>query len=67
MVQARTYFVPLPDGGKLPSLGNLASVNYSVNLGFKIALAVSVVKFLWDLWEALSSSRGKTGGFVRVF
>jgi hypothetical protein len=39
------------------SFKTLASVNYSVNLGFKIALAVTVVKFLWDLWQAIVSSR----------
>jgi hypothetical protein len=42
-------------------------VNYSVNLGFKIALAVTVVKFLWDLWQAVASARAGQKGFVTVF
>jgi hypothetical protein len=67
MVQARSYFAPLREGSNLLSRTNLASINYSVNLAFKIALAVSVVKFLWDLWQALAGSRVKAAGFVRVF
>lgn len=64
MVQARTYFAPSPTGGELPNLQTLASVNYSVNLGFKIALAISVVKFAWDVWQMIGSSRAKQSGFV---
>jgi hypothetical protein len=67
LVQARSYLVPLREGSNLPSLANLAQVNYSVNLGFKIALAVCVVKFCWDIWEAITHSRGKVTGFVGVF
>ena len=67
MVQARAYFAPLREGSNLLSLTSLASINYSLNLAFKIALAVSVVKFLWDLWQALAGSRVKGAGFVRVF
>jgi len=51
----------------MPSLANLAQVNYSVNLGFKIVLAVCVVKFLWDIWEAITGSRRNAAGFVGVF
>lgn len=67
MVQARSYFVLLPEGSNSLSLANLAQLNYSVNLGFKIALAVCVVKFLWDLWEMLFRSRSNADGFARVF
>jgi len=67
MVQARTYFAPLREGSNQLSLTNLASINYSLNLAFKIALAVTVVKFLWDLWQTLAGSRMKAAGFVRVF
>ena len=67
MVQARSYLVPLREGSNLPSLANLAQVNYSLNLAFKIALAVCVIKFLWDLWEAVTRSRGNARSFVRVF
>jgi hypothetical protein len=65
MVQARTYFAPSPTG-RLPSLQILTSVNYSINLGFKIALAVSIVKFVWDLWQMVVSSQAKHNRFVRA-
>jgi hypothetical protein len=65
MVQARTYFAPSPSG-RLPSLQILTSVNYSINLGFKIALAVSIVKFVWDLWQMVVSSQAKHNRFVRA-
>jgi hypothetical protein len=67
MVQARTYFAPVHSGEGLPSLADLASVNYSINLGFKIALAVTVVKFVWDLWQTFASARSGQKGFVTVF
>jgi hypothetical protein len=67
LVQARTYFAPVSSGERLSSLANLASVNYSVNLGFKIALVVMVVKFVWDLWQAIVGARSGQKGFVTVF
>jgi hypothetical protein len=66
MVQARTYFAPVSAGEGLPSLATLASVNYSVNLGFKIVLAISLMKFAWDIWQLIVSSSAKPNGFVRV-
>jgi hypothetical protein len=65
MVQARTYFAPVQTGGASPDLPSV--MNYSLNLGFKVALAVTVVKFLWDIWQAIVSSRGGQKGFVTVF
>ncbi len=65
MVQARTYFAPLP-AGVLRDFHTLASVNYSVNLGFKIVLAVNIVKFAWDVWQMVVSSAAKQSGFVRA-
>jgi hypothetical protein len=64
MVQARTYFAPVAGGvpSDLPSV-----MNYSLNLGFKIALAVTVLKFLWDVWQMIAGSRGGRKGFVTVF
>jgi hypothetical protein len=64
MVQARTYFVSVPQGDKLPSFGTLASVNYWVNFGFKVALVVAVIKLAADIWQMVVSSRAKQGGFV---
>ena len=66
MVQGRTYFAPSPGGQRLLDLHTLASVNYAVNLGFKIALAVSIVKFLWDAWQMVANSQAKQNGLVRV-
>ncbi len=65
MVQARTYFAPVPSGAGM-NLANLASVNYSLNLGFKIVLAISVVKFLWEIWQMIVSSRTGHKSFVTV-
>lgn len=66
MVQARTYFAPVSVGDGMPSLQTLASVNYSVNLGFKVVLVVSLVKFAWDIWQMIANSPAKTNGFVRA-
>ena len=66
MVQARTYFAPVSVGEGLPSLETLASVNYSINLGFKVVLVVSLVKFAWDIWQMIANSPAKTNGFVRA-
>jgi hypothetical protein len=66
MVQARTYFAPSPEGHRLLDLNTLVSVNYAVNLGFKIALAVSIVKLLWETWQMIAGSQAKQNGFVRA-
>ncbi len=66
MVQARTYFVYMPEAHGLPSLETLASVNYWVNFGFKIALAIAVIKLAADVWQMAASSRAKQVGFVRA-
>ncbi len=65
MVQARSYFAPTTSGEGL-NFANLASLNYSINLGFKVALAVTIVKFLWDIWQAIVSSRMGQKGLVTV-
>ena len=66
MVQARTYFAPASGVQGMPSLQTLASVNYSLNLGFKVVLVISLVKFAWDIWQTIVSSPAKPNGFVRV-
>jgi hypothetical protein len=55
-------------GQYLPAKGrnDTASVNYSVNLGFKIVLAVSLVKFAWDIGQMIVRSSAKSTGFVRA-
>jgi hypothetical protein len=66
MVQARTYFVYVPQEHGLPSLDTLASVNYWVNFGFKVALAVAVIKLAADVWQMIANSQAKQNGFVRA-
>jgi hypothetical protein len=64
MVQARTYFAPV---NSVAGSHDLSSVmNYSLNLGFKVALAITIAKFVWDVWKTISSSQPNQGGFVRV-
>lgn len=53
MVAARDYFIPRP--GTL-DLHNISSLNYVVNLGFKIALVVGVLDLGWSLWQYVRSS-----------
>jgi hypothetical protein len=60
MVQARSYFVPGTTTGAL-SMHDLASINSAINLGFKVVLAISVVKLLWDIWKMISESHEATG------
>ncbi len=52
MVQARSYFVPGSTAGAM-SLKDLASINSAINLGFKVVLAITVVKLLWDIWKMI--------------
>ena len=53
MVQARSYFVPGTTVGAM-SLKDLAAINSAINLGFKVVLAISVVKLLWDIWKMIA-------------
>ena len=32
--------------------------------GFKIALAISVVKFLWDLWKEIRAGQHRRAGYT---
>jgi hypothetical protein len=53
MVQARSYFVPGTTEGAIP-LKDLAALNSAINLGFKVVLAISVVKLVWDIWKMIA-------------
>jgi hypothetical protein len=66
MVQARTYMVPGTSVGSM-SVQDLTTLNTAINFGFKVALALSVVKLLWDIWKMLVSSRSGQKGCVTVF
>ena len=60
LVAARLTFIP-----KNPAvdLASLTSVNYAINLGFKIVLLVSLIDLLWRLARFF---RGRTGTFFLV-
>ena len=65
MVQARTYMVPGTSVGAM-SMKDLTTLNTAINLGFKVVLAISVVKLLWDIWKMIVSTRSGQKGFVTV-
>jgi hypothetical protein len=65
MVQARTYMVPGTSVGAM-SMKDLTTLNAAINFGFKVALVLSVVKLLWDVWKMVVSSRAEQKGFVTV-
>lgn len=65
MVQARTYFVPGTSGVGMP-MKDLAAINTSINLGFKVVLAISVLKLLWDIWQMVVESYQAKPGQVPV-
>jgi hypothetical protein len=65
MVQARTYMVPGTSVGAM-SMKDLTTLNAAINFGFKVALVLSVVKLLWDVWKMIVSSRAEQKGFVTV-
>jgi hypothetical protein len=65
MVQARTYMVPGTSVGAI-SMKDLTTLNAAINFGFKVALVLSVVKLLWDVWKMIVSSRAEQKGFVTV-
>lgn len=68
VVEARMYLVPLHGAGSAPSVANLALVSYSINLSFRIALAVSVIKFVWDLFQLLrADSRSRQAGCAAIW
>ncbi|HTF68009.1 MAG TPA: hypothetical protein VK638_35545 [Edaphobacter sp.] len=64
MVQVRTFFV----AGTEISAENLRSldgINAGITFGFKVALAISVVMFLWDLWKEISQGHHRRAGYAR--
>jgi hypothetical protein len=65
MVQARTYMVPGTSVGAM-SMKDLTALNAAINLGFKVALLLSVVKLLWDIWKMIVTSRAEQRSCVTV-
>jgi hypothetical protein len=63
MVQVRTFFVAGSDISA-DTLRSLAGINTGITLGFKIALAISVIKFLYDLWKEITADQHRRTGYV---
>jgi hypothetical protein len=65
MVQVRSFFVA---GNEISAenLRSLAGINAGITLGFKVALAISVVKFLWDLWKEITADRNRHTSYATV-
>ncbi|HEY6413768.1 MAG TPA: hypothetical protein VIX42_08775 [Edaphobacter sp.] len=63
MVQARSYLVPGTNVGAM-SLHDLVAINSSINLAFKLVLAISVLKLLWDIWKMVTESHDAKPGRV---
>jgi hypothetical protein len=64
LVQARTYFVPLATPEGMSRMSTILTLNNAINLGFKIALIISVLKLLWDVWQMLATSHAERTGYV---
>jgi hypothetical protein len=56
MVQVRAFFVA-GAGVSVETLRAVEGINAGVTLGFKLVLAMTVVKFAWDLWKELSAGQ----------
>ncbi len=49
MVHAQIYFVPARGFSPLPA-ETLNSINLAVYMGFRVALVITILKFVWDVW-----------------
>lgn len=63
MVQARSYLVPGTNVGAM-SLHDLVVINSSINLAFKLVLAISVLKLLRDVWKLVMDSHEEKPGRI---
>jgi hypothetical protein len=63
MVQVRSFFVAGTDISA-ENLKSLAGINGGITLGFTLALAISVVKFLWDLWKEITVGQHRRAGYT---
>lgn len=62
MVEGRTYLVPAPGSGAVGEI--LTQSNFGIGIALKVALAVSVVKLVWDVGVLLRRSLGMGGLFA---
>jgi len=56
LVQARIYFAPLVSEEGAKYAGSIAFLNNALNLSFKVGLAISVIKLLWDIGRMIMHS-----------
>jgi hypothetical protein len=65
MVQVRTFFVA-GSPVSMESLHSIEGINAGITLGFKLALAVSLVKLAWDLWKEISTGEHRRADYAAV-
>ena len=65
MVQVRTFFVA-GSNISIENLHALEGLNAAITLGFKVVLALSIIKFLWDLWKEVTSTQQRHAGCAAV-
>jgi len=65
IVQVRTFFVA---AGQLTAenMRSLEGMNAAMTLAFKVVLAITAVKFVWDLWQLLRGGAERKVGVVAV-
>jgi hypothetical protein len=65
MVQVRIFFV---SGSNVTaeSLHSLQGINNGITFGFKVALAISAIKFVWDLWQEISTGQHRRAHYAAV-
>jgi hypothetical protein len=65
MVQVRTFFV---SGSSISAqnLHSLQGINNGITLSFKLALAISAVNFLWELWQEISAGQHRRAHYAAV-
>ncbi len=63
MVQVRQFFVA---GAEISAknLRSLAGIQRGEGLGFKLALAISIIKFCWDAWKLVIALHEHRTGYV---
>lgn len=65
MVQVRMFFVA-NSAISAGSLRSLDGINSGITLAFKIALAISVVIFAWELWKEIAAGQHRRTDYVAV-
>jgi len=64
-LQMKPFFVPTANSTE--TVQSLVAINTGIALGLKIAVAVALVKLVWDLWQLVRSRAGKQPGFAALW